>query len=139
MADSSAVDAAVVAKLSGDATLMAITTDGVFFDVAKSGAQNFVIVSQVAHADDYMFGGEAFEKFTYLVKVVMLTTVGTNVITAAARVQTLLQDVVLTITGYTHAKTVRAERIRYTEVDPGDQDKRWQHRGGLYEVWAVPT
>jgi hypothetical protein len=32
----------------------------------------------------------------------------------------------------------REERVVYTEVDPENQDTRWQHRGGRYVVWASP-
>jgi hypothetical protein len=139
MSDSSDVDAAVVTKLSGDATLMALTTDGVFMDVSASGETKFVIVSQVAHEDDYVFDGRVWETFTYLIKAVDRSTSGATVKTAAARIDTLLQDVALTITGYGHLLTRRTERVRYTEVDSVDADIRWQHRGGLYQVVAAPT
>lgn len=128
----------MVAKLLNDATLQAITTDGVFFDVASHGATKFVIVSQMAHADDETFRETALERFTYLVKAVTLSTSGADVKSAADRIQTLLHNGSLTITGYTFLSMRRTERIRYTEVDESN-DSRWQHRGGLYEVWADPS
>uniref|UniRef100_A0A6M3JPL6 Uncharacterized protein n=1 Tax=viral metagenome TaxID=1070528 RepID=A0A6M3JPL6_9ZZZZ len=137
-ADSSAVDAAVVAKLAGDSTLLALMTDGVFVDIAGKDDTRFVIVSQASHFDDYVFDGRVVETFSYLVKAVDRSTSGATVKTAAARIDTLLQDVALTISGYGHLLTRRSERVRYTEVDSVDQDIRWQHRGGLYQVVVAP-
>lgn len=139
MADTSAVDAAVLAALSGDATLLALMTDGVFWDVAPNGLTKFVIVSQVAHEDENAFSGRTFESILYLVKAVDRSAAGSDVKTAAARIDTLLQDVALTITGYAHSLTRRLERVRYTEVDDIDLNIRWQHRGGRYELFVSPT
>ena len=139
MADTSEIDAAVIAKLAGDATLLALMTDGVFMDIAPAGKTKFVIVSQSTHADDYVFEGGAFEDVTYLVKAVENSASGLTVKTAAARIHTLLQDVQLTITGYKHCLTRRSERIRYTEVDEVDGNIRWQHRGGRYAVVVSPS
>lgn len=139
MADASEIDAAIVAALSGDSTLDALMPDGVFVDVAPNGATAFVIVSLTYHEDVYQFGeGRAFERATYLVKAVEQTVNGANVKSAAARIDALLQDVALTITGYTHLVTRRVERVRYTEIDEVDNNIRWQHRGGRYEVVVSP-
>lgn len=139
MADPSSVDAAVVAKLRGDATLLALMTDGVYVDIAPNGKTKFVIVSLVVHFDEYVFEGSAFEQSVYLVKAVAREVDTSAVITAAARIHTLLQDVALTITGYTHGLTRRSERVRYTEVDDLNPDIRWQHRGGRYDVFVSPA
>lgn len=139
MADPSAVDAALEAKLLGDATLMAILTDGVYFDVAKPSAQRFALISVVTHEDGYVFNNSAFEKSTYLIKAVTLGTSGADVKTAAARIHTLIQDVPLTIPGYAHSLTRRTERVRYTEVDDVNPAVRWNHRGGRYEIFVSPT
>jgi hypothetical protein len=109
-------------------------TDGVYLDVAPSGKTKFVIVSLAAHEDVPQLGGSAFELSTYLVKAVEQNVSGATVDTAAARIQTLLEHVTLTITGYSHVMTRRAERVRYPEIDPENPDVRWQHSGGRYEV-----
>lgn len=139
MADSSNVDAAIVAALKADTALAALMTDGVFVDVGPGGAERLVIVSLLAHEDVYVFEGGAWEQCTYLVKAVARATSGVDLKAAAARIQAVLQDVPLTITGYSHMLTRRAERIRYTEVADDDRDMRWQHRGGQYEVWVSPS
>jgi hypothetical protein len=139
MADISDVDAAISALLLGDATLMAFATDGVYFDLASHGATKFVIVSRMAGFDTRMFSGRAFETVHYLVKAVALSTTGANVKSAAARIDALLEQATLTVTGYGQVIASRIEPMpRYTELDP-ENDSRWQHRGGLYEVVAVPS
>lgn len=145
MSDASSVDAALFAKLGGDSTLLAYVPDGVYRDVAKHGATRFVIVTQMAHRDEYVqadAGRSALEMFVYLVKAVMKGTSGTaattNLSAAAARIHTLLQDGTLSPTGYRLLRMQRAERIAYTEDDQASDD-RWMHRGGLYEVVVEPS
>lgn len=144
--DSDAVDVALFARLT-DATLQALMPAGAFWDVSQGSVTQFVIVSQLAHEDQYMFGGVAFERFLYLVKAVEKITSATgNVKAAARRLHELLQCVTaaervtarLTIPGYDHEHTKRVERVKHTEVDEVDADIRWQHRGGHYEVLVSP-
>lgn len=134
MPDSSAVDAAIVSALLNDTTLMALMTDGVFWDQAKPGAEKFVIVSLVDEADEGKFGGRAYEDALYLVKAVALGSSGADVKTAAARIDTLLEDKSLTASGYAWMTAHREARVRYTEVDDVDPSIKWQHRGGRYRV-----
>jgi hypothetical protein len=139
MADSSQVDAAVIGRLLGDATLSSLMSDGVYWDVAAHGKTRFVIVSQVDHSDEPMLQGTAYERFLYLVKAVELSTSGANISAASARIQTLLHDATFAVTGYGLMVSRRVERVRYTEVDEVDRDIRWQHRGGQYEVMVSPS
>ena len=145
-ADSSVVDAAMVATLVGDATLAGYLPDGVFFDEAPQGATRFAIVSQQDHEDTYTqdpdVSRSAFETFVYLVKAVVMGTSGSasgsNVKDAAARIHALLQGGTLgSLTGYRLRNLQRLERVRYTE-DDDQSDRRWQHRGGLYQVLVEP-
>lgn len=138
MADASELDAAIVTALANDATLAGLLPDGVFWDIAPSGKTRFAIVSLTIHEDEYLFEGRAFERATYLVKAVDQNVSGAIVKVAAERIEELLQDVTLVVTGYTHMLTRRIERIRYTEVDEVNADIRWQHRGGRYEVYLSP-
>lgn len=136
MADSGNIDAAIVARLSGDATLLAVMTDGVYVDVAPSGKTKFVIVSLIESHDTSALGDRSFEEGTYLVKAVAMSTSGASVKTASARIDTLLDRVVLTATGYASVVLVRDERVRFVEVDEGNQDLRWQHSGARYSMFA---
>jgi hypothetical protein len=137
MPDSGAVDAALSSRLLSDLTLAGLMPDGVYFDVGKHGAQRFVVVSLITENDIGMFNGRAFEDALYLVKAVALQTTGADVRSAAARIDTLLEQTTLDVTGYGQITIRREARVRYTEVDT-DNDARWQHRGGHYRVFASP-
>lgn len=142
MADSSVIYTAVAAKLTADATLMALMTDGVFRDVAPAGSNNVVIISKQADMREYSQSGMAYEDFTYLVKAVVKGTSGTTARQAAARIKVLLQDTTLTLSGYTQMRISQSEdngAVEYQEVDPDDADARWQHRGWLFDVMVSPT
>lgn len=139
MPSTSAIDAAVIAKLATDATLTTLAPGGVFRDVSPQGVSTpFVIVSQSAHMDDYVMRAAALEEVRYLVKAVHLSTSGSTAQSVADRIQTLLQDAVLTITGYRSLLVQREERVAYVEVDDAS-DRRYQHRGGIYVVIAEPV
>jgi hypothetical protein len=135
MPDSAAIDAAIVSKLLADATLMALATDGVYIDEAAQNAKKFVIVSLVDESDAQQFGGRAFEDALYLVKFVELSTTSANAKTAAARIDTLLEQGTLTATGYGLMMMRREARlVPQVEVDEADPSIRWQHRGGHYRI-----
>jgi hypothetical protein len=134
MADSSDVDNAVIAKLGADATLLSYMVNGVFWEEAPEGSTKFVLVSLVDEHDAPMFGARAFEDALYLVKAVAKGTSGIDVKAAAARIDVLLDNSSLTVSGYSLMNMRRDSRVRYTEVDDIDASIRWQHRGGRYQV-----
>lgn len=145
--DSANVDAAVIAKLVGDATLASLAPHGVYRDVAGSymdagtlkRATRFVVISQLAHDDNYEFQREAWERFEYLVKAVDYNKSPFNAQAAAQRIHVLLQDATLTITGYNQMVLQRTERVGFAEPDADNADARWQHWGGRYELLVSPT
>jgi hypothetical protein len=116
---------------------MALVPDGVFFDMSNEGAKRFVIVSLTDETDDLVFGGRGFETATYLVKAVMLSSSGGNIKAAAARIDALLENGTLNVSGYTVMSIRRESRIRTTEPNDQDPTIRWFHRGGRYEVMAT--
>lgn len=140
MADSGAVDIALIGKLSGDATLTTLAPGGVFREVAPQGASEpYVIVQQTDHQDEYLLRlGQAFERFTYLVKAVHQSSSGTTAQSVADRIHTLLQNGTLSPTNYRLLLLQRDQRIAYVEIDE-ERDRRYQHRGGLYQVLVEPT
>lgn len=139
VADVAAVDAALLAVLAGDAALMALVPDGVYLDAAPAGLSRFVIVQFQTHADVEGFGAALYEEFRYSVTARILATTGVDANAAAYRIHQLLQDTVLTIAGYTHMATLRVERLKFPDVDAIDNDIRWQHAGGDYEITVSPT
>lgn len=138
MSDSSDIDNALIAKLAADATLLALCPNGVYWGESPPLSTRFVIVSFVDEHDEPMFGGRAFEDGTYLVKAVMRSDVAGDAKAAAARIDALLDQQPLTVTGYTVTSMRRESRVRHTEVDAVDQSIRWFHRGGHYQVVASP-
>ena len=144
MPDSSAIDAAVIQRLSSDATLTSLMPDGVYWDIAPHGKNRFVKVSLVIHEDEAMLADEdgdkdAFERVTYRVLAIELATSGSNSIAAAARINGLLHNQTFPVTGYGLMSSHRIERHRATEADEENADVRWQHRGGDYEIFVSPT
>ena len=135
MADTSDIAGALIAKLGSDLELLALCPNGVYRDQAPPGATRFVIVSLMAGEDLGVFGRRAIEAGVYLVEARMLSTVpGVNVKAAAARIDVLLEDQPLTVTGFTWMTMHREEPIGITEVDAVDTSIRWFRRGGRYRV-----
>lgn len=136
---SAAIDAAILAKLSGDAQLTTLAPGGVFRGTSPQGAaQPFVIVDLVTHQDEWQIGqASAYESAVYLVKAVQGSTSGAGAQAAADRIDALLNNAALSVAGYDLMLCAREERIAYLEVDDAS-DHRFQHRGGLYRVMVDP-
>jgi hypothetical protein len=141
-ADSTEIEIALVARLSGDAQLKALLPDGVYVNQAKQGKTKFTLVSLVIATDAGTFAAvgkrRATEDCLYMVKAVALDQSRALAGDAAFRIDELLEDQPLTITGYHCASLAREERIDETEVDDVDASIRWQHRGGRYRLVAIP-
>jgi hypothetical protein len=137
VADSSALDAAVINKLLGDSQLMTLLPDGVYFDQATPGAQRYTLVTITSAPDTVMFNGRAFEGPIYLVLAVVLSVTGGNVQAAAARIDALLDGATVSATGYRPAVLYRLSRVRHSDPDTQDASHRWQTRGGEYGLLAA--
>jgi hypothetical protein len=147
MVDSSDIDAALVAKLGSDATLLALCPNGVYVDEAPQDSTRFVIVSLVSEVDEPVFGKRGFEDALYLIEARMLSTAGGNIKAAAARIDVLLEDQPLVapgspvapVAGYAWMTTYRESRVRATEIDQINPSIRWLRRGGNYRVLMSVT
>jgi len=144
MSDSSDLDAMILTVLSADAALMAIATNGVWFDVAPPASTRFVIVTLQTETDETEFTDTAWEHAQYLIKATLLNGSGADIKVAAQRIHVVIQGLEAridpaTLPGYRLMRAQRVERVRYLEVDPEAPDLRWQHRGGMYEFFAQPT
>src|SRR5262245_3467014 len=150
--DSSELDDALIGALINDPQLTALCPDGVWYDVAAEGTQNFVIVSVLESHDEPIYydeddpaPGRAWEVVTYLIKAVGLkgATPPPNVKAAAQRIDAIMEEAGnlltlpgVTINGYQLLHLERVHRLRTTEVDDVNKAIRWYHRGGHYELWA---
>jgi hypothetical protein len=143
VADSSAIYAALSAKLTTDVTLMALTTDGAYRDIAPAGTTKVIIISKQADSRVYVQDRQmAYEAFSYLVKAVVKATSGTVASQAASRIRALLHNAQLVVAGYGLMSCHLSEdegAIEYQESDPDDTDARWQHRGWIFDVIVSPV
>ena len=143
MPDSTEITIALVARLSGDSQLRALLPDGVYVNQGRQGATRFALVSLVIATYSGQFGPagsrRAIEDCLYTVKAVVLDPSRVRAGDACARIDALLEDQPLTITGYHCARVERDEPIDETEVDDVDASIQWQHCGGRYRIVAIPT
>src|SRR5262245_25549194 len=126
--DSSDIDAALVTKLGSDSALLALMPNGVYFDLAPPNSTRFVLVSLVEEADIRRFEGRSHEDILYQVKAVGLSKTGSptpDMKGATARIDVLLEQTLLPVTGYQPMAVFRETRVRYTEVDDLDPTVRW--------------
>src|SRR5262245_20197783 len=141
--NSSDIERALIAKLAGDAALVALLPDGIFYGLAKPNAKRFAIVSLVDPVDRPMFGGR-LEDNLYLVKSVGLANLVTGVgwtwsqaNQAGYRIEELLDDQPLTVAGYEFIASYRdpdLSRIREPEADETDKSLQWLHAGAYFRV-----
>lgn len=145
MADPSAVDTAVIALLTADASLQALLPGGVHFALAPQGQTAFTLVALEEATTESQFSDDpadriAFEDLTYAVTAVVMSSATAQAMDAAARIDALLHDQPLTVTGYSWLSTVRVGRIRAApETEPMDKTIRWQQHGGRYRVQVAPA
>lgn len=135
--DSGAIGNALVAKLGADSALLALCPNGVYWaDDAPEGLTRFVTVSLVVSFDDALFGGRAFEEHTFEIEAKMLSGIGTvaNLAAAAARIDVVLEDSPLIVSGFTWMETRRRGTERVVERDGVDPKLLWRRRGGQYVV-----
>jgi hypothetical protein len=152
---SSAISSALITKLLADATLMALTPDGVFYGVAGPSmavagatAKRFVIVSLVTCENVPVFGRRSHQHALYLVEARILSSSVANALTrvhdAAERIDALLDPqppaapATLTIPGYTLMGLSQNEPTEDIEFDDADASIQWNRCGGRYDVWAAP-
>lgn len=139
MSDSSAIDAALVAKLGSDPELLAMMPNGVYWDLAPQESLRYVLVSLSDTEDMAQFGARAIESVLYLVKAVGCSVENPAIRQAAARIDVLLEDQSLVVEGYGWMSMSRERRVRYTEPDESNHSITWFHRGGLYRVQVTPA
>lgn len=110
---------------------------GVYDKLAPQGqAMPFVTFHKQAGDDTYRFGGRAWRTFLYLVKSVSQGESSKTGNDIAERLDALLTDSGLAVTGYTTMLIQRESDIDYDEVDGGE---RYHHIGALYRILLDPA
>jgi hypothetical protein len=142
-ADSSAIDAALLARLRGDAALTATLPDGVHFGFAPQGARTFGLVRLEGVVETPVFGDpgqrRGLEALTYEVAAVTRDTSQTPMLAAAARIDALLEDAPLTVAAFEVLSVVRVGRVRAPLPDAADPSLLWQRAGAQYRVLVAPA
>lgn len=137
---STAVRRALYGKLAGDTTLnnlLAAPPAGynksIYHQQAPQAAQfPFVIFNKSSGTPtEAMNDPSALESDIWLVKGVDKNSSADTAEAIQARIQVLLNDATLTISGATHLYLRRQSDVEYSEVTDGVQ---YKHAGGLYRL-----
>lgn len=134
------VDTALYSRLQNDlgtaGTLYALGCTGVYRQIAPQGSvEPYVVFQQQAGTDSYNFSARDARTLLYLVKAVDASTSGLRAAQMAERIDTLLTDKPLTLTGWTNIRLRRESDVEYIETDAG---KTYQHYGALYRIDVRP-
>lgn len=133
---------ALYGKLAGDSTLNSLLgpppiaegwSKSIYHDQAPPKATYpFVILSKQAGTPTYaMVATPALETNVWLIKAVDKSTAADVAEAAAARLNVLLNDGVLTISGATQLYLRRESDVEYPEVEDGET---YHHVGGLFRL-----
>lgn len=121
--------------LAADSTLTALLGDGaegIHHRKAHRGARTpMVIFNRQAGTPTWTFGGIGFESGVWLIKAVSRDNSASTVEDIAARLDLILNDAAITISGQSLLLLRRESDVDYGEQDGADS---YQHRGGLYRL-----
>ncbi len=130
---SNVIDAAVYAALSADSTLTAMLTAGtaIYPGKAPQGTHYpYVVYQQLVGTKTFAMSAKAWDEPIYSVKAV--DDNGTRAGSVAARIETVLTDVALNVSGRTTMFCRPETDVEYPEVDQG---KTIWHRGQTYRLF----
>lgn len=129
-----AVEKALYAKLSGDATLTGLAPGGVWRGVAPTGTSGvWVTFTHVSTLDNYTLAERATSRSNYLIKAIAPGESATGAWDAANRIDALLSDQTLTVANEAAMSVRREGVISMTETDGGEE---YQHAGAYYIIWT---
>lgn len=130
------VDTAIYSTLSGDATLTATATGGVWRMVAPEGTTGVYVVFQLIGAMNDLHTlrtDRRVEIMRYQIKAIERGYSASNARTAIARIDTLLNDAALAVTGKT-LLSCRREAAIPDILERLDNEEVYQHVGATYLI-----
>ena len=130
------IDAAIYSALSGDATLSALATGGVWRAVAPEGTAGCYIVFQLISSPEdvrVMGTGASVQRYRYQVKAIMQGTSAVTPRSALSRAEVLLDDATLALTPHTLLVCRRRGSLP-DMVEPLENEIIYQHVGAEYVV-----
>lgn len=130
---------ALYGRMAGDTTLNALLhappagySKSIFYELAPSSAQfDYVVFSKQASTPSYSLAARNFDEDVWLVKGVGRADSADNVDAIAARLDALLTDATLSISGRTHLYLRRESDVDYAEVTDGVS---YRHAGSLFRL-----
>lgn len=131
------MDAAIVAALQADATLLALAPGGVFPDLAPEQTPTpYLIVGLDTHDDVDEQGRTAYEEAVYLVMAIDKADDAAAANAAYARAHTVLTGTTFSVSGLTLMDLTRRGRVRLAERDGS---AIWRFVGARYRVMEDPS
>lgn len=126
--DFEAIGSALYTALGG-------TAGTVYYSLApQQTAPPYIIVARDSGSDDYAFGGDTVTDTTYVIKAVSNRQWPTSEAYGLyADAHAKVQNVALSMTGYTALRCVRQVTLEYQDTD------RYWHVGGVYRVEVDKT
>lgn len=127
-----AVEQMLYARLNGDATLRGLAPGGMWRAVAPESVTGTVVVfQQLAGTDTYTLADRAFTRSIYQVKAITPGESSAPAWSAAERIDVLLNDANLSLTGGSVMACRRESVVSTAETDGGEM---YQHAGGIYQI-----
>lgn len=137
-----AVDTAIYSRLAADVagtatgTLGQLGATNVYRALASQGSvEPYVIFNEQAGTDSYTFSARDARSLLYQVKAVGKGSSALVPAQMAERIDALLTDAPLSLSGWTNIRLRRESDVEYVEVANGQQ---YHHLGGLYRVDVTP-
>lgn len=138
-----AVDTALFTRLSADVagtatgTLGQLGATNVYRMVASQGSvEPYIIFNEQTGTDSYTFSARDMRSLLYQVKAVGKGNSALTPAKLAERIDDLLTDEPLSMSGWTNIRLRRESDIEYVEIANGVQ---YHHYGGLYRVDVAPA
>lgn len=128
---------ALYSRLNGDATLMALTTGGVHHQVApQDAAMPVVVFHKQSGRPVWQFAGAHIQSDLWTVKAVNVGSSANTAEDIAARIDVVLTDAPLAVTGRVLLAVYRESDIDFPEQDGADT---YRHVGGVYRLATTPA
>lgn len=133
------VRAAIYERLTGDATLTGLLSSAtaIYHQVAPQSAQTpFIVFHRQAGDPGWQFAGAHVQSDLWTVKAVDRASSASRAEDIAARIDTVLTDAPLAVTGRDLLAVYRESDVTYPETTDG---ATYRHEGGQYRLQTSPT
>lgn len=129
------IDAALMARLSGDATLAALVTGGVHHAQAPQDAvPPYLLFREVSLQDGYTLRQRVWREGLYDIQAVTSGLSVTVIQQAIERVDVLLRDHALAVSG---GSTLYLRRVQTTEFSEAIEGVVYQYAVATYRIWVA--